>query len=229
MIPEQPLPTEREVLAGAAGYSRLTLAWYDLFVLGLVCPVVWRCHRREMLRWYDENVGASHLDLGPGTGFFLDRCAFPVARPSVTLVDLNDAVLRKAAGRVARLRPVTRRRDVLRPLDLGGDRFDSAGLNFLLHCLPGGMRHKARVFDHVLPYLKPDGRVFGCTVLASGVAHGRFAPAALRSLNEDETFHNSDDSLEELDRELSARFGRYELTACGSVGFFRAEAAGRRR
>ncbi len=28
-------------------------------------------------------------------------------------------------------------------------RFDSIGLNFLLHCLPGTLREKAIVFDHL--------------------------------------------------------------------------------
>ncbi|GGS46836.1 class I SAM-dependent methyltransferase [Actinokineospora fastidiosa] len=206
----------------AAGYTRNVLAWYDLFVLGAVCPLVWRCHRREMLAVYDRNVGARHLDLGPGTGYFLGRCRFP-ANPRLVLVDNSDTVLRTASRRAARHRPVTRRRDVLDPLDLGDEVFDSVGMNFLLHCLPGGMAGKAAVFDRVLPYLAPGARIFGSTVLAHGVDHGPLAPRALASLNGDGTMDNLDDSLDGLDAELSARFTRYELTVRGSVCLFEIE------
>lgn len=218
------LPTQAQVRAGAGTYTRPVLAWYDLFVLGFVCPVVWRCHRSVMVKAYDSNVGAHHLDLGPGTGFFLDRCHFPTDRPRIALVDLNQGVLDRAAGRVARYRPVVYRRDVLQPLDLGPELFDSVAMNFLLHCLPGGMAHKATVIDHVLPYLRPQGRVFGSTVLAHGVQHGPLAGRALESLNKDETLHNADDTLDQLDAELARRFTDYRLTSRGSVAFFEATA-----
>lgn len=220
MTADPPIPTSDQVRAGAEVYTRRVLAWYDVFVLGFVCPVVWHCHRREMMRAYNRNVGRRHLDLGPGTGFFLDRCVFPTDRPRLALIDLNDDVLRRTAARVARYRPTSYRRDVLQPLDLGSARFDSVGMNFLLHCLPGGFPHKAAVLDHVLPYVVPGGRIFGSTVLARGVSHGRLAPKALESLNNDETMHNADDSLDQLDAALASRFTNYRLTDRGSVGFF---------
>ncbi|GAA1953639.1 class I SAM-dependent methyltransferase [Amycolatopsis minnesotensis] len=206
--------------AGADGYGGWVLTWYDLFVLGVVCPVVWRCPRREMLAAYDRNVGARHLDLGPGTGYFLARCRYPVDVPELALVDLNDSVLTRSARRVTRYSPTRFRRDVFEPLDLGERRFDSVGMNFLLHCLPGGMAAKGRVFDHVLPYLEPGGRIFGSTVLAEGVRHGPLAARALESLNSDGTMHNQDDSLDRLDKVLAARFGDYRLRTRGSVCFF---------
>ncbi|SCF39297.1 Methyltransferase domain-containing protein [Micromonospora matsumotoense] len=209
-----------QVLAGAAVYSRRILAAYDLWVLGFVCSAVWHCPRRYMLRQYDRNVGRRHLDLGPGTGFFLDRCAFPVDRPHLVLADLNEEVLRKTAGRLARYRPVMYRRDVLQPLELGTARFDSVGMNFLLHCMPGGITEKAVVFDHVLPYVAPGGRIFGATVLTHGVRHGRLAPKALESLNEDEVMSNRNDSLADLDAALAARFESYQLRVRGSVAMF---------
>ncbi|MGW5055325.1 class I SAM-dependent methyltransferase [Actinokineospora sp. NPDC004072] len=203
----------------APAYTRTVLAWYDLFVLGAVCPVVWRCHRGEMLACYDRNVGPRHLDLGPGTGYFLDRCRFPAA-PRLVLVDNSETVLATAARRVARHRPLALRRDVLGPLDLGSAQFDSVGMNFLLHCLPGGMAAKAAVFDRVLPHLAPGARIFGSTVLAHGVEHGPLAGRALASLNGDGTMDNLDDSLDELDAELASRFDRYHLAVRGSVCLF---------
>jgi hypothetical protein len=214
-------PHADEVLAGAAVYSkRPILAAYDLWVLGFVCSRVWHCPNTHMKRLYDRNVDDRHLDLGPGTGYFLDKAKFPSDTPSLVLLDLNEDALRRTGARLARYRPQAYRRDVLKPLDLGDARFGSVGLNFLLHCMPGGMAHKATVFDQVLPYVEPGGRIFGSTVLAHGVAHGKLAPKALESLNGDGVMNNLDDSFEQLDAELAARFSRYRLRAKGSVGLF---------
>ena len=56
------------------------------------------------------------------------------------------------------------------------EKFDSVSMTLLLHCIPGGMQHKARVFDQVLPYVVPGGRIFGTTVLHEGVEHKSLAP-----------------------------------------------------
>ncbi|WP_409491247.1 class I SAM-dependent methyltransferase [Amycolatopsis sp. cmx-11-12] len=214
---------EERALAGVQSYSRKMLAVYDLWILGVVCPVVWHCSRGTMAAQYARNVGARHLDIGPGTGYFLRRTRFPVERPEVTLVDLNEDVLHTASRRLAKYRPSTFRRDVLRPLDLGERRFDSVGMNLLLHCLPGDLTEKAVVFDHVLPHLEPGGRVFGSTVLSHGVKHGFLAPKALEALNRDNDMSNADDSLEHLETALAKRFSEHRITVRGSVALFEAK------
>ncbi|MEU9336277.1 class I SAM-dependent methyltransferase [Streptomyces sp. NPDC048290] len=231
-----PGPTQAQILTGTATYTRQVLSLYDILVLGIICRRVWRCDRAEMLAGYDRNIGERHLDLGPGTGFFLDRCHHRSARPRIALVDLNPVVLRKAAARLRRFEPLAYQRDVLSPFELGeegeragkdgheGEKYDSAGLNFLLHCLPGGMAHKARVFDHVRAHVVPGGRIFGSTVLTEGVPHSGRAYKMLDSLNEKGTFDNRDDSLSGLETELSSRFTDYRLTVRGSVALFEATA-----
>lgn len=215
-------PSQERVLAGVQSYSRPMLTVYDLWILGVVCPAVWHCSRRRMARQYDLNVGARHLDIGPGTGYFLRRCTYPTDTPQLTLVDLSPEVLKTASARLARHRPTWFRRDVLQQLDLGDLRFDSVGMNLLLHCLPGGMAHKAVAFDHVLPYLAPGGRVFGSTVLAHGVRHGMLAPKVLETLNRDKDMDNAEDSLVQLDTELSKRFPDHRITVQGSMALFEA-------
>lgn len=214
-------PTREETLAGAAVYTPQWLAEYDDAVLGDICRRVWGCDRSLMLDWYNQNIGARHVDLGPGTGYFLDKCRHRSPRTRITLVDLNPSVLAEAAGRLRRFKPVTFERDVLAPLDLGDERFDSAGLNFLLHCLPGGMAYKARVLDHVRAYVVPGGWIFGSTVLADGVPHNPLASRLLDTLNEKGTFSNRNDSLDGLRTELAARFADYQLVVHGSVALFR--------
>jgi len=215
-------PTREEILSGTAAYTDDWLSRYDAEVLGRVCREVWLCDSSELLARYDRNIGARHLDLGPGTGFFLDNCRQSTPRPRLTLVDLNPTVLAGVSARLGRFRPATFERDVLSPFELDGVRHDSAALSFLLHCLPGGMAHKARVFDHARAHMVSGGRIFGSTVLAQGVAHSRQALELLNELNSSGTFSNRGDSLEGLRSELAGRFTDFELTVRGSVALFEA-------
>jgi ubiquinone/menaquinone biosynthesis C-methylase UbiE len=211
-----------DALAGAVDYTPGVLAVYDWWVLGFVCSAVWRCPRSHMLRLYDRNVGARHLDLGPGTGFFLDRCRYPTPTPRLALVDLNDVVLHTAARRLVRYRPALYRGDVLQLLDFGEQQFDSVGMNFLLHCLPGDLAYKATVFDNARRYVRQGGRIFGSTVLTHGLSHGKLAWKALESLNKERVMSNQSDSLDQLDAELATRFNDYLIRVCGSVALFEA-------
>lgn len=217
-------PARGKVLAGSAVYTSGWLSEYDEQVLDKICLEVWRCDRAELLTGYDRNIGERHLDLGPGTGFFLDNCRHRCTRPRIALVDLNPTVLAEASERLRRFGPVTVECDVLSPFELGGERFDSAGLNFLLHCLPGGPAHKARVFDHARAHVVPGGRIFGSTVLADGVDHSPEAHELLGRLNAMGAFDNHDDSFDALDAELANRFEDYRIVLRGSVAIFEATA-----
>ncbi|SCG58485.1 class I SAM-dependent methyltransferase [Micromonospora halophytica] len=221
-MPEQvdTSPTRGDVLAGTAVYDQEWLSQYDNVVLDRICRRIWLCDSAEMVRLYDRNIGERHLDLGPGTGFFLDSCRQRSPRPRIALVDLNPTVLAQSAARLRRFQPAVFERDVLSPFALDGEQFDSVGMNFLLHCLPGGMRHKARVFDHARAHVVPGGRIFGSTVPGTGVPHSSEALRLLETLNEKRTFDNEGDSLRGLEAELASRFTDYEVTVRGSVALF---------
>ncbi|WP_231626848.1 class I SAM-dependent methyltransferase [Streptomyces apocyni] len=211
------------VAAATAVYSASMLRVYDAFVLGGVCPAVWRCPRGVMAAQYDRHISDRHLDIGPGTGYFLDRCHFPTDHPQLALLDLNPAVLKAASRRVARYHPTTHRHNILEPYDLSGLRFSSASLNFVLHCLPGPMSAKAAAFDHLIPHLTPGAQVFGSTVLGEGVPHTPAASAQLDLLNRKKVFNNRKDSPESLEAELTTRFSKVTVTLRGSVALFTAQ------
>lgn len=215
-------PSADEVKRGAAVYSRATLTWYDFAVLGLACRFVWRAPRTRTQILYDRHVSADHVELGPGTGYFLRRSPRADSLNRLALVDLNDQVLTFASRQLASFRPETYRRDVLRRLDLGGARFGSAGLNFLLHCIPGTLAEKAVVFDRLADVVEPGGCIFGSTVLGPTARHTFAARRLLTRLNKAGVMHNLDDTAEDLDAALAARFPTYRLTTHGSVAFFEA-------
>jgi SAM-dependent methyltransferase len=217
--------TDRQVLAGQAVYSRHVLALYDWFVLGFSNHCVWRCPTRHLLAQYDRHITANHLEVGVGTGYFLDRCRFPVRRPRLLLLDLNPNSLAATARRVARYCPQVVRANALEPFPVGGPPFDSVGINYLLHCLPGDLRAKARVLDHAAAVLNGGGVIFGATLLGRGVRVGFLARRLSRLYNARGIFWNDHDSLEDLQEVLRTRFPVFTLQVIGCVALF---AAGRR-
>lgn len=213
---------EADTHAGQAVYSPLTLALYDHVVLGFSNRLLWRCPTNRILALYDKHVGAAHLDVGVGTGWFLDHCRFPVAAPRIGLLDLNDSSLEAAARRIARYRPARHRADVLKPIGIDLGRFDSIGLSYLLHCLPGEIATKAAAFDHLLPYLAPGGTMFGATLLSVGVDRSGPARALMAKYNRRGIFSNVRDSAEDLARVLGERFHSVELEVVGCAALFAA-------
>ncbi|GAB4577140.1 MAG: class I SAM-dependent methyltransferase [Roseibium sp.] len=207
---------------GYAVYSRTSLAVYDALVLGLSNRGIWRCPSRNMIGLYRRYLSENHLDIGAGTGYFLDKAPFPVTRPKVTLLDPNAECLGKAAARIARYRPQSVRADALVPWpeDLG--RFGSIALNYVLHCLPGSMSAKARVFDHLIPHLAEGGTVFGATILHGGVPRSRAARKLMAIYNARGVFSNEADTPGSLEEALRARFGTVEIELKGCVALFSA-------
>ncbi|MFY9578639.1 MAG: class I SAM-dependent methyltransferase [Gaiellaceae bacterium] len=218
-------PTTEEVEAGQAAYTPRLLALYDLYVLAFSNRFVWRCPSARMLELYNRLAGARHLDVGVGTGWFLDRCQWPVERPQITLLDLNPSSLQAAAHRIRRYEPRTVRANVLESVELGDVRYDSIGMNFLPHCLPGRLEEKAAtVARNLLPYLEPGGVLFGSTVLGRGVRHNAFGRILIRAYNKKGIFSNLADDREGLQRALASSFSSVEIEVVGAVVLFSARA-----
>jgi 2-polyprenyl-3-methyl-5-hydroxy-6-metoxy-1,4-benzoquinol methylase len=198
------------------------LAIYDVLVLGLSNRWIWKCPTPRLLAHYDRHISVNHLDVGVGTGYFLDRCRFPKATPRIALMDLNRDALQFATRRIARYRPETYVRNVLEKIDFDGAKFDSLGVNYLLHCLPGDMAMKARALDFLSPLLNPGAVVFGSTLLQGGVAHGFAAQRLMAFYNSNGIFSNTQDDLETLTRELGMRFSAVSVETVGCAALFSA-------
>jgi SAM-dependent methyltransferase len=217
---EMPGPASKEVVEGQAVYTPLALKAYDLWVLGLSNSLIWSCPTSRILALYNAHVSANHLDVGVGSGYFLDRCRFPSAAPRVALMDLNPNSLGYTARRIARYRPETYQRNVLEPIALDAPRFDTIALNYLLHCVPGSMDEKAVAFDHLRSLLNPGGKVFGSTLLQGGVSRSRVARRLMDIYNRKGVFHNTRDSLESLEGALRRRFAESHVEVVGCAALF---------
>lgn len=220
----EPFAERADSWAGQAVYTARSLKLYDAVVLGFSNRFLWGCPTAELVALYDANVSANHLDAGVATGYFLDVCRFPSAQPRLGLLDLNPLCLEAAARRVARYRPESYRADVLEPVSLRVEPFDSLGITYLLHCLPGPMTRKASALGNLKALLAPGARVFGATILGRGVTHNFPGRHVMAFYNRRGIFGNSEDDLTGLSAALKAHFEAVEVTVAGRVALFTARA-----
>lgn len=203
--------------AGATIYTPVTLAVYDVWVLRFSNHLAWRCPTRKMLDTYNAHLSADHLDIGPGTGWYLREATFPTATPAVTLFDLNPNPLAVTSRRLRHrgIDPSTHLGSVLEPLGLR--RFDSVAANFLMHCVPGSWAEKSIAFRHIADVTSDQGVFFGSSILTRGVPTNVLGRALARLYNSIGTFHNATDDCDGLREALFESFADVDITVRGSV------------
>jgi len=215
-------PFDAAAIARAhAVYTPSALAVYDLVVHGLSNRFAWRCSTSRLIGLYNANLSANHLEAGAGTGLFIDR-ARRAAFDRLVLLDINDHCLARASRRLARFRPDIRQANLLAPIEPRPAPFDSVGLTYVLHCLPGSMREKLVALDHLKPLMAKGAVLFGATILGRGVVANGAARTLLDLYNAKGVFNNRTDDIETLSEGLRQRFESVEIAREGCVALFRA-------
>ena len=173
---------------------------------------------------YDELVSTNHLEIGCGTGFFLDHCAKPIAH--LVLLDLSANSLNHTTARLQRFHPSRLETDILKPnpIPQSFGPFQSIGMNYVLHCLPGTFAAKAAALQHARALLAPGGVFFGATVLGQGVHHNRLGRLLMWIYNRVGTFGNAADTQADLEQILDGLFSDVTVTRHGRVAIFVARA-----
>ncbi|WP_292040091.1 class I SAM-dependent methyltransferase [Massilia sp. UBA6681] len=202
---------------GASGgiYNPVTLRLYDAGVLGLTNRLIWRCPTATMVEHYRSHAGRSHLDVGPGTGYFLER----IDSPSLTLLDLNASCLAAAADRAGHGRSIASlQQSFFDPLPREHS-FDSIGLNFLLHCIPS--HEKWDRLSQLRGHLRPGGTIFGSTLIPDPETATLAARALNSTYNKLGVFGNADDTMDELENALRG-YTEVSTRRVGQVALFSA-------
>lgn len=219
------MTTDASTARGHAVYSPFVLRAYDLLVHGFSNRCAWKCPTATLRELFQQHLTGNHLDVGVGTGYFLDRVPFPTSSPRLVLLDANPHCLASTAGRLARYRPECWQADLLQPLALGSrEPFDSVSLNYVLHCLPGRMEDKGIVLDHLQPLMKPEGVLFGATLLGQGTSQNWLARRLMSAYNRRGIFGNRDDTLDALQTIFASRFADVRITVHGCAALFVARA-----
>ena len=212
--------TPEQIEAGQAVYTKQTLAIYNFIVLGVSNRFLWKCPTQRLLTQYNQWVTNNHLDVGVGTGYFLDQCQFRSPFPRIALMDLNRKVLEFTSQKISRYSPETYCCNVLEPISFNTQQFDSIAINYLLHCLPGTIESKSCAFDYLKTLMNPNAVLFGSTILGQGVKCNWFAKQLMGIYNQKRIFSNQQDDLEGLERELKRRFKNVSVEIVGCVALF---------
>jgi SAM-dependent methyltransferase len=203
---------------GQADYGELLLRLYDPLVLGPISRYVWRAPSEEGVRLYRQHIRPNHLDVGPGTGYFISHAGLPRGS-KVTILDPNRNVLRHVTRRLRDLEVTAVEADVLKPLPVEGP-FGSAGMNAVLHCLPGPIERKAAAVANIAAVLAPDATLFGATVLGRSARHTRIGRAMLRAFNRRGVFDNLDDTEDGVADILRRSFREVSVETMGGLAIF---------
>ena len=211
-------------LRGQAIYTKFTLSLYDWLVHGFCSKYIWNVDSETLQNMYDTHMSTkTHLDIGPGTGFFLKNKKIT----SITLLDLNLQCLAacKMALESRHVQVECHRMSVFDPTlqtILPRHKFDSIGMNFLFHCLPNLNGPKWTILDNIIPSLSDDGVLFGSTICSIGVNPSRSAQWLMALYNWLGIFSNQEDARDDLLTHLRQRFHHVEHQVQGCVVIFEA-------
>lgn len=208
-----------DAVAGQAIYSKRILSIYDLWVLGVSNHLFWKCPTRLISHQFRELVSVNHLDVGVGSGYYLKK-HLPHKTKRVALVDLNKNSLESTSKSIESFNPEIYCRNILEPLDLESNKFDSVSLNYLLHCLPGDIASKSIAFQNIKQLMNDDGIVFGSTILGTDIPKNVLATKLMAFYNKKGIFSNTNDGLTSLDAALNDYFTDVRIEVVGCVALF---------
>jgi 2-polyprenyl-3-methyl-5-hydroxy-6-metoxy-1,4-benzoquinol methylase len=214
--------SQDDIKAGQQVYSPLVLKIYNLYVLGFSNRFVWACPSKKLLDFYNQNISDHHLDVGVGTGYFLNHCKFPSQNPKLSLLDLNQNCLHYTQELLSRYSPEIYCADIFQPITCINEKYKTIGINFVLHCLSGDMTEKSAVIKNLSQLLGPGGVLFGSTILGKGVKHNFLGRYLLQIYNNKKIFGNLNDDKDALEKILKASFKHVDIQIIGRVALFRA-------
>jgi SAM-dependent methyltransferase len=209
-----------DVQASIVTYKKSILPMYDIVVLWFTNNFIWKCPSSLIVNFYNKHITGNHLDVGVGTGYFLDKCRFPVSNPRVALMDVSRDSLAATAGRIQRYNPETHVANLLDPQDWSVGTFDSIGINYVLHCLPATIAEKEAVIARLATHLNDGGVLFGTTVLGKDIERNRAAVALMRFYNNKKLFTNVEDSPSAIEQIFARNFSKHHIHIHGCVAFF---------
>lgn len=212
--------SESDIKKGQAVYTPLMLRLYDLWVLDISNTWIWRCKKNIQLEQFNQYITANHLDIGVGTGYYLEQCQWP-SQAKISLMDLNPNCLEAAKNLLQDRGPQIYQSDIFKPDKRLFNQFNSISMNYLLHCLPGNMKTKSEAIATATSMLIPGGALFGATILADAHLHTKISQRLCAFYNKKGIFSNQEDTLEALKIALTQHLTDVEISVVGCVALFK--------
>ncbi len=208
-----------EIQASAAIYNKTVLKIYDLWVHGFSNHYLWRCPTTHLIALYQRYTSNNHLEVGVGTGFFLERVQFTQLKPRIVLMDLNPNTLEIVSKKMQRFQPAGVINDILAGKQPNLPLFSSIAFNYVWHCLPAEA-DKEQAFANLATFLQTDGVLFGSTLLAKDIEQNIAAQSLMKLYQHKGIFGNQYDDLNRLETALQQHFSRYQIQQIGSAALF---------
>ena len=193
---------------------------YDRLVNEINCEKVWGCKKKYIIDNYNRNINSNHLEIGPGTGYFLKKQNLDVNLNKLTLIDINKNILDYSKNN---LQSEYSDIDILShnlftskiPTDI---KFNSVGINYVLHCVPGNLQTK---LDKLISNLgNNEYNLFGASVICDSININLLAEYEIIFLNAFGIFNNNYDTYEELNEYLNNTNLNFSLKRRGYVAIF---------
>ncbi len=200
-------------------FKSFTLYFYDLVVFNFITQYAWKCSFPILINHYKKWITANHLEVGVGTGYLLDNCNQLSSHSRLALMDLNQNCLDKTLHRLSRYNPEVYIQDILKPISVNNQKFNSVGINYVMHCVPGDFSEKGIAFKNLKLLLNDGGVLFGSSLIYKGNCFAKFL---MKGLNLIGLFNNQNDTLETLYKSLKVNFNHVEIEMVGSAALFSA-------
>tara|TARA_Y100000591_G_scaffold11239_1_gene8743 strand:- start:7802 stop:8431 length:630 start_codon:yes stop_codon:yes gene_type:complete len=194
--------------------SNILLNNYDHFVNNLNCNYVWKCNQNIIKDLYKNNLSKDHIEIGPGTGYFLKKHQFN----SLYLVDINHDILNDSFKNLKNNSKEIfkiNKNIFSKNKQIKINNVNSIGLSYVLHCVPNTL-------DVSLNYLvnnlnQKDITLFGSTVIPT--KKNFFASSELYFLNKLGIFNNLNHNIQQL-KKFSKNY-EHEINIVGNVLIFK--------
>ena len=178
----------------------LVLRNYDKFVNKFNCNYVWKCNENIIKDLYKSNISKNHLEIGPGTGYFLKSHLFN----TLNLVDINKSHLNQSKKNLL----LNTNKIFCYHNDIFNTDFktqlppvSSVGLSYVLHCIDGRLDI---LLNNLINNVSQSNVIFfGSTVLP--IESNIIAKTELLFLNYFNIFNNYNHNFNDLS-ELKSKF-----------------------
>ena len=210
---------DESVQDGQNIYNPWVLRMYDLIVTYTSNSFIWQCSARHMTAQYNQYISHNHLDIGVGSGYYLKKV--PNKLDKLALMDLNENSIQHTIKRLKKEDITSYNHNVFEEFPESCNGFDSIGINYLLHCLPGTFEtEKKDVIANSTKALNPGGVLFGATIINIDDKTSTIAKKLMSIYNKKGIFHNTKDTQQSLESALSVYLENINTKRIGNVVLF---------
>ncbi len=167
---------------------------YDYLVNNLNCKYVWKCDQKFINKLYEKNITYNHLEIGPGTGYFLRNYNFN----NLHLIDINDDVLNNCEKNLkSNCQNIhLYNKNIFEINNKINKEITSIGLSYVLHCVPNNLDSS---LNNLVENVKTGNKIiiFGSTVIPN--KNDYLATTEIYLLNKFGIFNNMNHNKNQLE------------------------------